>query len=128
MEAVIAYRGSISRWTKPRYLPPPIESAIPPQIEIRQPSIDVALSMALSLSLPSDDEELEPRTDEVVDPRDEEVELREHEEVELRDKDARIDEEVESREDKEVTLRYEEPREVEVESKENIILLFLLFT
>lgn len=144
MEAVIAYRGSISRRKKIRYLPPPIESTFPPQIVIRQSSIDIALSTPLPVSLSSDYEEAGSREDEVVEPRDEagglreheemepreheEVDPREHEEVMLRDEESKMDEEVESMEDEEVELTYEEPSDEEVELKENIIfLLFLLF-
>ena len=133
MEAVIAYRGSISRRKKIRYLPPPIESTFPPQIVIRQSSIDIALSTPLPVSLASDYEEAGSREDEVVEPRDEagglredeemepreheEVEPREHEEVMLRDEESRMDEEVESMEDEEVELTYEEPNDEEVELK-----------
>ena len=152
MEAVIAYRGSISRRKKIRYLPPPIESTFSPQIVIRQSSIDIALSTPLHVSLASDYEETGSREDKVVEPRDEagglreheemepreheevepreheEVEPREHEEVMLRDEESKMDEEVESMEDEEVELTYEEPSDEEVELKENIIfLLFLLF-
>ena len=131
MEAVIAYRGSISRRKKIRYLPPPIESTFPPQIVIRQSSIDIALSTPLPVSLSSDYEEAGSREDEVVEPRDEagglreheEMEPREHEEVEPREHEEvepREHEEVESREHEEVMLRDEESKmDEEVESMED---------
>ena len=135
MEIVIAYRGSISRRTKIRYLPPPIVSTIPPQIEIRQSSIDIAVSTPLPPSLSSDYEEEGSTEYKVVQPRDEveglredeEVEPREHEEVVLRDEETRIDEEVEPMEDEEVELTYEESRKEEVESRGNIIYLLFYF-
>ena len=131
MEAVIAYRGSISRRKKIRYLPPPIESTFPPQIVIRQSSIDIALSTPLPVSLASDYEEAGSREDEVVEPRDEagglreheEMEPREHEEVEPREHEEmepREHEEVEPREHEEVELR--EHEEVELREHEEVML------
>lgn len=135
MEIVIAYRGSISRRTKIRYLPPPIVSTIPPQIEIRQSSIDIAVSTPLPPSLSSDYEEEGSTEYKVVQPRDEVEGLREdeevvpteHEEIVLRDEETRIDEEVEPMEDEEVELTYEESRKEEVESRGNIIYLLFYF-